>query len=89
MSQDIPSGADTLPDHAGGSYLQLLQNLHQTLKPRSYLEIGSRTGASLSLASCRSIAIDPTFKLNENFFGSKPACLLFQLGSDEFFAHNR
>lgn len=41
-------------------YLSLLSELHATLKPRNYLEIGVQTGASLRLASCPSIGVDPS-----------------------------
>lgn len=88
MTTDSTTIIDTFQDHEGAYYLVLLQSLHAALNPRSYLEIGSASGASLALASCKSIAIDPNFRLGTEFFGSKPACLLFKMGSDEFFADN-
>jgi hypothetical protein len=59
------------------------------LHPQRYLEIGTRTGNSLRLAKCRSIAIDPRFAIRgdlQDGVGQKPACLLFQTTSDDFFA---
>jgi len=40
-------------------YREVLRELHAILKPERYLEIGVRKGASLALAQCASIAIDP------------------------------
>jgi hypothetical protein len=70
----------------GEDYKVVLRRLHALLKPSSYLEIGSRDGSSLALASCASIAIDPVFNLTGSFFGSKPSCCLYAMGSDKFFA---
>lgn len=44
---------------AAPSYLDVLAMLHRLLKPRGYLEIGVRHGASLALAGCPAIGIDP------------------------------
>lgn len=73
------------PELRGDFYLSFLQHLHTSLQPKSYLEIGSRTGASLSAAKCDSIAIDPKFKLKPEFLNSKKKCFLFQMTSDDFF----
>jgi hypothetical protein len=75
-----------LPTHQGENYLNVLARLHKVLKPKSYFEIGSRTGDSLALADCGSIAIDPVFRLNPDFHGAKPVCCLYAMGSDEYFA---
>jgi predicted O-methyltransferase YrrM len=40
-------------------YLDVLANIHTLLKPRHYLEIGVHRGASLRLASCSCVAVDP------------------------------
>ena len=72
-------------DIVGEDYKIVLSRLHTLLRPKSYLEIGSRDGSSLALASCPSIAIDPEFKLDPSFFGTKPFCCLYRMGSDEFF----
>jgi hypothetical protein len=72
--------------HKGLHYNTLLGIIHSCLKPQTYLEIGARTGGSLALATCRSIAIDPVFKLDPPFFGKKEMCCLYQITSDDFFA---
>lgn len=41
------------------SYLDVLASIHGLLQPRGYLEIGVRHGASLALARCPAIGIDP------------------------------
>ncbi len=38
---------------------QFLAELHRILNPRGYVEIGVQTGASLRLASCPALGIDP------------------------------
>jgi hypothetical protein len=62
--------------------------LHRQLRPRTYLEIGTWQGASLKLASCASLAIDPDFQLTEDVVGVKPLCVLHQTTSDKYFATN-
>lgn len=74
-----------LPDLAGLNYQNALQKLHQMLSPLTYLEIGSFTGASLSLAAGTAIAIDPNLTMIANPMAGKTGCLLFQMTSDEFF----
>ncbi len=77
--------AELLPDLGGESYLELLRRFHTVLQPRSYLEIGSKSGQSLALAECPSIAIDPAFELDPSFMGRKRICSLHQMPSDRFF----
>lgn len=62
----------------GMHYLAYLEQLHQTLKPKVYLEIGTETGASLSLANCISIAIDPKFRLQADVSRNKPELHQYQ-----------
>jgi capsular polysaccharide biosynthesis protein len=75
-----------LPDHAGPAYFDTLRTIHTTLRPRTYLEIGTRSGDSLVLANCASIAVDPRFVISSDIIGRKPVCLMFQRTSDDFFA---
>jgi hypothetical protein len=75
-----------IESHKGEQYLAVLSRLHASLKPRTYFEIGARTGSSLALAACGSIAIDPAFHLDAAFMGKKDSCCLYQISSDEFFA---
>ncbi len=72
-------------DLSGEDYKAVLERLHQLLQPANYLEIGSRDGSSLALASCPSIAIDPEFQLTPAFLGQKTVCGLYRMGSDAFF----
>ena len=73
------------PDLTGEDYHVVLQRLHQALRPRTYLEIGSRNGLSLQLSECASIAIDPAFDLRVDVVGAKPECHLYKQTSDTFF----
>ena len=77
-----------VPDHEGDLYWAVLERLHAVLQPKTYLEIGTAHGASLTLAKCASLAIDPYFQLNCDAVGRKPACILFQVSSDAFFAEH-
>ncbi|WP_143057939.1 glycosyltransferase family protein [Cribrihabitans marinus] len=69
------------PDH----YFTLLERMHRELKPKTYFEIGTESGASLHLSQCTSYAVDPTFRLAADVTGTKPELYLFQGTSDEFF----
>jgi hypothetical protein len=70
-------------------YHDLLAAAHGAVTPEWYFEIGTRSGTSLALARCASIAIDPDFRLKGNVLGSKPALHLFQETSDAAFANPR
>lgn len=65
------------------NHYEFLQRLHTELKPRGYLEIGVQTGASLRLASCSAIGIDPAHDAG-GVLG--PKAQVFHMTSDEFFA---
>jgi hypothetical protein len=67
-------------------YLEVLRRLHQFLRPKTYLEIGTLSGRSLELAQCSTIAVDPHFAFDRNVLAGKPSCFLFQMTSDEFFS---
>lgn len=79
-----------VPDLSGDSYIQVLDRLHRFLSPETYLEIGVETGATLALARCPSLGIDPEFRfLNIETVRrvvAKPTLLLYQMPSDDFFA---
>ncbi len=72
-------------DHTGDHYTLLLSRLHDVLKPRTYLEIGTLNGDTLALARCPSVAIDPDFQLSTGVTQGKATCLLAQMESDRFF----
>ena len=67
-------------------YLTHLQDLHATLAPKVYLEIGTESGASLSFAGCVAFAVDPAFDLQADVSRNKPELHQFQGTSDDFFA---
>lgn len=80
--EDLP-----IPDINGLRYFRVLNRLHEKLQPDWYLEVGTFTGKSLSLASCNTIAVDPKFQIKfpvVNETGKK--MFFFQQTSDEFFA---
>jgi hypothetical protein len=62
---------------------QLLRALHEKTRPRTYLEIGIRDGASLVLSRARSIGVDPFFKIDKPIHCDVH---LVKATSDEFFA---
>jgi len=62
---------------------ELLHNLHLVLQPRTYFEVGVRNGASLQLARCQSVAVDPFFKVSHEV---RCDVHLVRTTSDEFFA---
>ncbi len=74
------------PAVRGMHYLLVLQHLHETLKPKVYFEIGTESGASLSFATCTSIAVDPNFQLQADISRNKPELHQYQGTSDDFFA---
>lgn len=74
------------PELGRTHYFALLEELHERLKPEAYLEIGSESGASLSLSRCLSFAIDPDFRIEADVMGPKPGLFLRQCTSDDFFA---
>lgn len=68
-----------------GRYLDLLAEIHRRAHPRTYLEIGMRTGDSLALASPETIivGIDPCATVRSKI--NADARLFFET-SDDFFA---
>jgi hypothetical protein len=61
----------------------LLKRLHELLQPRTYLEIGVSTGASMTLSRTRSIGVDPAFHIKRELLCDLH---LVRATSDEFFA---
>ena len=72
-------------DLTGADYLSVLSTIHSLFRPKTYLEIGTRSGDSLRLANCASISIDPSFKISSDVIGSKSEVLFVQDSSDAFF----
>lgn len=77
-------GCDRAPE--GPPLPEALKALHELLLPATYLEIGAAAGDLLKLAHCLSVAIDPTFAININVMGTKPALHMLQGGSVDIFA---
>ncbi len=70
--------------HAGcAPYFDLLRLAHARLEPRLYVEIGVRHGASLALARCRAVGVDPCSEITAQL-GADVAVI--PTTSDEFFA---
>ena len=63
-------------------YQSFLGAMHVKLAPAAYLEIGVRTGMSLALSRCRTVAIDPAFSISAELDGDYA---LFRTTSDEYF----
>lgn len=62
---------------------EFLRRLHRQTKPKTYLEIGVNSGASLRLSRARTIAIDPQFKIIHPL---KCNLVMAKATSDDFFA---
>jgi len=73
--------------HHGPFYLTLLALLNERLAPRSYFEIGTHTGESLSVFSCDAVCVDPEFELRERPTGARGRTLLYQMTADDYFAN--
>jgi SAM-dependent methyltransferase len=67
-------------------YLEVLHDLHSLINPGVYLEIGVRRGASLALASCPSVAIDPDPHPDLDI--GNPTVQFHRCASDDFFFFN-
>jgi len=71
----------------GAGYYDVLRLIHALLRPRTYMEIGVDTGATLALAVCPAIAIDSTFaRLQPDCIKPRRQTMLFQMSSDQFFS---
>lgn len=61
----------------------LLATMHDLLQPRRYFEIGVDQGQSLTLSNCRTIAVDPAYRITRSI---QCDVRTFLLTSDDFFA---
>lgn len=66
-------------------YREFVAQLLRKKQARNYLEIGVRDGATLTLAECPSIGVDPNFTLKVDPLNKKQVLHLYQITSDEFF----
>ncbi len=84
------SSDPAIPNLSGDPYYTVLSQLHATLEPRTYFEIGTKTGDTLALAKCAAIAVDPRFIFDNieivQKIVAKPSLGLYQMTSDGFFA---
>ena len=83
MSQDLHSDPAVEARSGARHYLQVLGDLHAMIGPKRYLEIGVRKGASLALAGCPAIAVDPDPHPDLKTDGS--AIRFYRCTSDDFF----
>jgi len=86
IQETPPAGYFRRDMHKGKHYRRVLARLHAVKRPAAYLEVGTATGATLAIAHCASIAIDPKFRIDCDVRAGKPACHLFEMTSDAFFA---
>lgn len=92
MQTDTNAAIDTskdalspIPVAEGMPYLRFLKFLHRHRQPDWYLEVGTAQGASLKLAGCNTIAVDPRFQILQTNLGKRPQTHLFETTSDAFF----
>lgn len=82
-----------MPDLLGRNYHEVLRQLHLTLAPKTYLEIGVHTGRSFGISRCASIGIDPGISITDpailEEIIKKPCLMLFNMPSDAFFERYR
>jgi len=76
----------TMQAYRGMYYTNFLKTLTDSLKPTSYLEIGTNKGSSLQQIECDAVCIDPEFKISGDFLSKRQRSLFYQMTSDEFFA---
>jgi Methyltransferase domain len=76
------------PVISGMHYMDVLAGIEDRIRPEWYLEIGSRTGASLLPRKCGFVAVDPVFQLKSAAFASQGNMHFFRMTSDDFFAAN-
>jgi hypothetical protein len=62
---------------------QLLAKIHHKLQPRTYFEVGVRSGKSLTLSRVPSVAVDPYYEVTQELLCDVH---LVRTTSDEFFA---
>lgn len=74
------------PQNTGMHYLDLLDQVEEVWKPDLYLEIGSRSGTSLSRRKCNFVGVDPEFKIRAPVYNSSKHMHFMQMTSDDFFA---
>ncbi len=75
--------------HGGVQYLRFLGLLAAQLRPRRYLEVGTREGASLKqFPHAAAICVDPAFQIDSDVLLQRRETFFFQTTSDDFFARH-
>src|SRR5687768_16746815 len=69
--------------------VDLLDRLHTLLKPRTYLQLGSRQPERLARAVCGTVLVDPDPVFPLDVFRDKPWFKFYAVESDAFFAAER
>jgi SAM-dependent methyltransferase len=84
LQNTFPTDLPEEIEHGAGTEWKypFLQRVHEHLDPRFYLEIGVFDGASLTLASCNAIGIDPEPVLTHEL---RPSHRISRTTSDDFF----
>ncbi|MBM3553643.1 MAG: methyltransferase domain-containing protein [Alphaproteobacteria bacterium] len=86
--QQTPHFDPSVEAHSGARpYLDVLRDLHALINPSLYFEIGVRKGASLAIASCPAVAIDPD--PHPDFTIANPDVQFHRCTSDDFFFFRR
>lgn len=67
-------------------YHDVLTEVEHRLNPDWYVEIGSRTGTSISHRKCNFVAVDPVFRVEADVFSGATQMYFIQQTSDDFFA---
>jgi hypothetical protein len=87
----IDTAAPTASDRAvfasarGYHYRKFLYQVHQTLSPEWYIEVGTARGDTLELAECNTIVVDPTIRIRAEALSGRPQTHIFAMTSDAFF----
>ncbi|SCB50958.1 class I SAM-dependent methyltransferase [Rhizobium lusitanum] len=71
--------------NSGIGFRDFITQMVRSKRARTYLEVGVRDGATLTMIDCDAIGVDPYFQFTVNPAGKKRALYLFQETSDEFF----
>lgn len=79
-----PGNAEEEATRGKVHYLEILSNLHKTLAPSFYVEIGIRHGISLALAQCPAVGVDPSPDIKVE--PMKATTQIFAMTSDDYFA---
>ena len=91
LLRDDVQGADMVDidnndlSHNGMHYLSWLRSAALLTEPNTYFEIGTHTGASLSMISCDAVCVDPNFLITSDVLLKRKNTHFYQGTSDEFF----